>query len=161
MHAGGLIGDHTTGSLVTVLRQEKPMTLWSTGSSTPCISAFKPVFWNSDAAPMFSDPELSMAYWLRREQLHRAVIAGKADVKAVRGRIHDLESEWLLSEERIMCANVPDATELAALSADADKQEQALIDEFYDENWRDIESTGRYARYWNRKNSRLGQSLHH
>jgi len=156
MHAGGLIGDHTTGSLIAALRPEKPVTLWSTGSSTPCISAYKPVFWNSDAAPVFSDPEKSLDYWLKREQIHRAVIAGKIDASALRSRIRSLEAEWLSREAEIMSPDIPDVNELAALSMDADKQEQALIDEYYNENWRDIKIKGRYTRYWNRKNSRLG-----
>ena len=41
MHAGGLIGDQTTGSFVAVLREGKPMTVWATGASAPCIAAFK------------------------------------------------------------------------------------------------------------------------
>jgi hypothetical protein len=53
MHAGGLIGDHTTGSLVAVLRENKPSTLWVTGSSTPCISCFKPVFVEIDSGSRF------------------------------------------------------------------------------------------------------------
>jgi len=44
MHAGGMIGDHTTGSIIVTLREDKPIALWLTGCSTPCISAFKPVF---------------------------------------------------------------------------------------------------------------------
>ena len=156
MHAGGLIGDHTTGSLVAVLRPDKPVTLWSTGSSTPCISAFKPVFWNSDSAPLFNNPEASLEYWLKREHIHRAVIAGKVDAGALREKIKTLEAEWLQKEEEIIKEDIPDITKLAVLSADADKQEQALINEFYNENWRDIKSKGRYARYWNRKNSKLG-----
>ncbi len=49
MHGGGLIGDHTTGSFVAVLRRDAPITVWATGASTPCISAFKPIFFGSDA----------------------------------------------------------------------------------------------------------------
>jgi len=156
MHAGGLIGDHTTGSLVAVLRPDKPITLWSTCSSTPCISAFKPVFWNSASAPVFDDSESSLGYWLKREQLHRAVIAGRVDIDTLRHRIFDLEAQWMQREDHLMHSDVPDDDGLAELSADASMQEQALIDEFYNESWRDIESTGRYARYWNRKNNRLG-----
>ena len=156
MHAGGLIGDHTTGSLVAVLRPQKPITLWTTGSSTPCISAFKPVFWNSNTAPLFNDQKSSFEYWLKREHIHRAVIAGKIDASALRDRIKTLEAEWLQKEKEIMQESSPDETMLAALSADADKQEQAVIDEFYNENWCDINKRGRYARYWNRKNKKLG-----
>jgi len=155
MHAGGIIGDHTTGSLVAVLRPDKPITLWSTGSSTPCISAFNPVFWNSESAPVFSDPESCLEYWLKREHIHRAAIAGKIDVSALRDRIKLLEADWLLREEQIMNTDIPDTTGLAELSAKANEQEQVLVNEFYDENWRDIKSKGRYARYWNRKNEKL------
>ena len=159
MHAGGLVGDHTTGSLVAVLRAKKPITLWSTGSSTPCISAFKPVFWNSDAAPLFPDPAASLDYWLRREHIHRAVIAGKIDAGALRGRIHALEAEWRQREARIMAEDAPDLAALHALSADADRQEQALIDEFYVQNWQALEGRGRYSRYWARKNGHLSSTL--
>jgi len=162
MHAGGLVGDHTTGSLVAVLRRDKPMTLWSTGSSTPCISAFKPVFWNSAAAPVFSDsaPVFSAAapsldYWLRREHIHRAVIAGRIDVASLRDRIRGLETAWQSEEKLLMSTEQPDAAGLAALSADADRQEQALIDEFYVQNWSDIQVRNRYTRYWKAKNAVL------
>ena len=156
MHAGALIGDHTTGSLVAALRRDKPITLWVTGASTPCISAFKPVFWGSETPPLYKDASESLAYWLRREQLHRAVIAGKIDVSALRLRIRELENGWLAREEQIMGADVVDETELAALTADANREEQSLIDEFYDQNWQDITDKNRYARYWKKKNEKLG-----
>jgi len=156
MHAGGLIGDHTTGSVVAVLRSEKPVTLWSTGSSTPCISAFKPVFWNSDAAPLFSNPKSSLEYWLKREHIHRAVIAGKIDAGELRKQIKKLETEWLQKEEELMQAENPNLAKLAALSAEADKQEQAMINEYYNDNWQDIKKNGLYARYWKQKNAKLG-----
>jgi len=155
MHAGGLIGDHTTGSLVAVLRRDKPMTLWSTGSSTPCICAFKPVFWNSAAAPVFGEAAQSLDYWLRREHIHRAIIAGKIDAESLRDRIRVLETEWQSTEKTLMSADQPDAAGLAALSADADRQEQALIDEFYTQNWSDIQVRNRYTRYWKAKNTVL------
>jgi len=155
MHAGGIIGDHTTGSMAAVLREEKPITLWCTGASTPCISAFKPVFWGHPSAPVFEDPAQSMAYWLKREQLHRAVIAGKADAVSLAGRIRALENEWLLAEQQIMNGDKPDAGMLIALSARADEQEQNLMDEFYTEQWQNINGKGLYGRYWNRKNKEL------
>ena len=159
MHAGGIVGDHTTGSLVAILRQDKPITLWSTGSSTPCISSFKPVFWNSVAAPVFDEPAKSLEYWLRREHIHRAVIAGRISAGDLRGRIRDLETEWQAREEKLMSADKPDAAALAGLSADCDRQEQALVNEFYVENWREIECKNRYARYWAKKNNDLDAPL--
>jgi len=158
MHAGGLIGDHTTGSLITTLRKDKPITLWITGCSTPCISAFKPVFWGSHTPPLFGDPAQSLKYWLKRERLHRAVIAGKVDVSALRERISKLERQWFAREVEIMSAEVPDEAELAALSTDADRDEQALTEEFSDEGWQAPFGKSRYAQYWAKKNAKLGRT---
>ena len=159
MHAGGPIGDHTTGSLVAVLRGGKPATLWATGASTPCVAAFKPVFWGSDAPPLFNEPEDALQYWLRREHLHRAAIAGQVDVPALRARIAALEAEWLAREQALMAAEKPDMAALCALSREASNQEQALIDEFSTDAWRDVRGGGGYARYWKKKNGVLGQGL--
>ena len=159
MHAGGIIGDHATGSIVVTLREYKPITLWLTGCSTPCISAFKPVFWSSSAPPLFDDAARSFEYWLKREHLHRAVIAGKVDVSVLRERVRGLEQQWLAEEARIMSAEVPSEDELAALSATAHRDEQSLIDEFYVEDWQTPvpeKSKGRFARYWKSKNAQLG-----
>ena len=157
MHAGGAIGDHTTGSLVAILREDKPMTLWITGASTPCIAAFKPVFWGTDAPPLFANPEESLAYWLQRERLHRAVIAGLVDVEALRDKIHALEAGWLAREQELMSIDTPNMAALKALSCEASKQEQALIDEFSCEGWQEIKGKGSYARYWQKKNAVLGK----
>ena len=156
MHAGGPIGDHTTGSLVAILREGKPATLWLTGASTPCIAAFKPVFWGSDAAPLFTKPADSLQYWLQRERLHRAVIAGLVDAEALRAQIRVLEAEWFSREQAIMAADAPDIAALRALSCDAAAQEQILIDEFSADSWRDIKGRRSYARYWKKKNEVLG-----
>ena len=155
MHGGGPIGDHTTGSLVAVLRKEKPVTLWCTGASTPCIAAFKPVFWGSASPPVFKETAESKKYWLQREQLHRAVIAGLADPAALRGRIRQLETAWLLREHELMSEEIPDRAKLYAMSREAAKQEQALINEFSVRDWQSVKGCGTYGRYWKRKNEKL------
>jgi len=161
MHAGGPIGDHTTGSLVAVLRKGKPATLWVTGASTPCIAAFKPVFWGADAPPLFNEPEPALQYWLQRERLHRAVIAGLVDATDLRAKIAALESQWLAREQALMAADAPDMAALCALSREAAVQEQALIDECSSGNWRDIRGGGGYVRYWRKKNESLGKEPSH
>jgi len=163
MHGGGLVGDHTTGSLVAVLRPEKPMTLWTTGASTPCIAAYKPVFCGMGAdamgtaivPPVFRDPDQSETYWREREQLHRSVLAGLADAAALRGRFRALEGKWLAQEQALMAADTPDPEALASLSRLANEQEQAVISEFSRENWRDITRGGRFSGYWKKKNAAL------
>ncbi|WP_139652297.1 peptidase U34 [Raoultibacter phocaeensis] len=156
MHAGGMIGDHTTGSLVATLRARKPTTLWITGCSTPCIAAFKPVFWNSDAPPLFADSAASLAYWMKREHIHRAILAGKIDATAYRERIRVLERRWIDEEASLMSADVVDTAALAALSAEAGREEQALVDEFYRADWQTMPGKNSFNRYWQRKNEALG-----
>ena len=91
--------------------------------------------------------------------MHRAVIAGRVDVSALRARIENLEQQWFAEEARIMSADIPDESELAALSAQASQDEQLLIDEFYDEDWQTPVAENRKnrnARYWKSKNVKLG-----
>ena len=159
MHGGGLIGDHTTGSLVAILRENKPVTLWCTGASTPCISAFKPVFWGANAAPVFPDPVRSEAYWLKREKLHRAVIAGLVDAASLREKIKTMETSWLMQERQLMDEAIPDTARLHSLARKAGLQEQALIDELTVPGWQNAKGPGRYARYWRVKNESLVRSF--
>ena len=158
MHAGGLIGDQTTGSFVAVLRKGAPMTIWSTGASTPCIAAFKPVFFGiPSGAPVFDDETQGRTYWLQRERLHRAVLAGKADAAALRLQRDALEAEWIAEEAKLFDGSIPDAETLREFSARATAQEQAMIDAFSREGWAEIGRHGGYANYWRRHNKTLGQ----
>lgn len=158
MHAGGLIGDQTTGSFVAVLRKGAPMTIWSTGASTPCIAAFKPVFFGiPSGAPAFDDEAEGRAYWLQRERLHRAVIAGKVDTAALRAQRDALEAEWIAGEDKLFADGAPDAVALKEFAARAAAQEQAMIDTFSRGDWAKISRRGGYANYWRRHNETLGQ----
>ncbi len=155
MHAGGLIGDQTTGSFVAVLREGAPMTVWSTGASTPCIAAFKPVFFGINAPPMFEDEAEGKQYWLCREKLHRAVLAGLVDVKALRARRDALEQAWLAEEEALFKKGVPSGKQLREFAARAAAEEQAMINEFSAENWDAMKGSNRFAKYWREKNGKL------
>lgn len=76
MHAGFLYGDHATGSYSISLRKDEPLVGFVTGSSTPCISIFKPL-------PLFEQPlsyiweendERALHFWLKREYIHRRLM---------------------------------------------------------------------------------------
>lgn len=157
MHAGGLIGDQSAGSFVAVLRENAPMTIWATGASIPCIAAFKPLFFGLDSgAPVFETDGEGRVYWLKRERLHRAVLAGHVDVAALRERRDALEAAWLAEEEQLFSSGAPDTGALAAFAKKAASEEAAMIDDFYREDWADMQGRGRFARYWRRKNATLG-----
>jgi hypothetical protein len=155
MHAGGLIGDHTTGSFVAVLRENAPMTIWATGASTPCISAFKPTFFGVMEPPVFDNDEQGHHYWLKREHIHRAVLAGLIDADTFRARRDALEEAWLEEEASLFSNGTPDNNKLSAFAAKASAQEQALIDEFYDDGWKAMPGKNRFSRYWQKHNATL------
>jgi secernin len=157
MHAGGLIGDQTTGSIVAVLRKDASMTIWATGASTPCIAAFKPLFFGVNSrAPVFETDAQGREYWLKRERLNRAVLAGKVDVKTLRERRDALEKAWLAEEESLFSSGAPDSEALADFAKRAAAEEESMIDDFSTEDWADMPGRGRFARYWRRKNATLG-----
>lgn len=158
MHAGGVVGDHTTGSLVATLREGMPATLWCTGASTPCISAFKPVFLSAPGCgPLFENEEGAKQYWLRREAIHRGVLAGLVDVPALRKRIAELEAGWIAQEQELFAAGTPSAQSLRNFSVQAAVQEQALIDELLPKGEISMQKSGRFGRYWAKKNAVLGK----
>jgi secernin len=78
MHAGFLIGDHTTGSYIGELTEDL-CTYQITGSSTPCLSVFKPYWLVTGERLTFSENTESEAveYWRKREKLHRLVLENR------------------------------------------------------------------------------------
>ncbi len=93
MHAGGLVGDHTTGSYVARLTEDQ-CTYWVTGASLPCLSVFKPL-WPNEDMPIFNEKQEKKAldYWLRREKLHRRIFKGEIDLPAYLDERDRLEKE--------------------------------------------------------------------
>lgn len=152
MHAGGLIGDQTTGSFVAMLRENAPMTIWATGASTPCIAAFKPTFFGITNPPVFDNDRESHAYWLKREHIHRAIIAGLINADVFRARRDELEASWIEEESRLFSNGTPENGALSIFAAKASSQEQALIDEFYCDGWQTMLGKSRFSRYWQKQN---------
>lgn len=156
MHAGGIVGDHTTGSLVAVLRENAPATLWVTGASTPCIAAFKPVFFGPDCVePVFAQQSSAQAYWLARETLHRAVLAGAVNVAALRGQRDALEAQWLEKERALFASGIPSPSALADLSQEAAAQERKMIAAFTPKQAWSMPAKGRFYTYWAKKTAVL------
>lgn len=149
MHAGGLVGDHTTASMVVQLDDE--IKVWLTGSSTPCISLFKPwKFGDPLTAPVFEPGlEHADAYWQAHESFHRSII-GKIMPQAFYTERDALETSWLTESESVTAWSV-----LA---------ERAIIEEkqFY-ERWTgelSVDTCGSrsFTRYWAKKNQKLNQN---
>lgn len=78
MHGGFFYGDHTTGSYIASLGKNI-CTYWVTGSSTPCISTFKPLWLIDGERFTFNEEHVDDAirFWYEREILHRNIIEGR------------------------------------------------------------------------------------
>lgn len=160
MHGGFIFGDHTTGSYVADLDKELA-TYWLTGSSTPCISVFKPLWLTEDEEITFKEgeEELAINYWLKRELLHRMII---------NNQIRDLDNYLAERDELEACfrrklsnleLSKSNSKELNTFMKEAWQQEEELIDKYISNN-RDNKISPRgglyYRYYWKKSTRKLG-----
>lgn len=71
----------TTGSMVACLRPGAPR-VWSTGTSSPCLSVFKPIALGRGPTDLGPSPGVeadARSLWWRHERLHRAVMRSSYD----------------------------------------------------------------------------------
>ena len=96
MHGGFIFGDHTTGSYIASLSENR-CTYRITGSSTPCLAMFKP-YWmieNEKFSYAEDEAEAAVQLWRKREMLHRFVLENRIpDLSAYLAKRDSLESEF-------------------------------------------------------------------
>lgn len=79
MHQKNLISSETTGSMIVELIDEQ-INIWATGSSLPCLSTYKPLwFVESDSFFYEKDLERAVDYWKKQRERIKEVEAGKID----------------------------------------------------------------------------------
>ena len=95
MHYGGMIGDHTTASMVIRLDGNAP-TVFLTGTSTPCVSLYKPYRFGNPARLPVTTPgdEAGTRYWREQEMFRRALV-GKIVPAEFYAERDALEQSWL------------------------------------------------------------------
>lgn len=159
MHGGGLVGDHATGSYVAHLTDELD-TYWLTGSSTPCISVFKP-YWLTENDILFSEDqeEEALQFWLLREKLHRLVLEHKvADLEGYRREAARLEQEFLTLAAAAR-AGGGEPAQLEAIMKQAWQRERELVESTVERsrsNPGTIQGSLWFRYYWRRQSKRLG-----
>lgn len=154
MHAGG-IGDHTTGSMAVFYISGKPY-VWLTGSSTPCLSVFKPIVFGKAQAPVFDKKEDSLAYFLQREKVNRAIYAKLIDAKAHRESILKLQNKFI---ERFKSAITENSSDYEKFCAECAREEQKLYDFYAPQVLMLEEGKGEIPSYWQKKNKKLGKNV--
>lgn len=162
MHAGGLIGDHTTGSYVACL-SEKGSLYWVTGASTPCLAMFKPLWFIEENPVVFREGrELeAVEYWKLRERFHRMVVNGQiTDLEEYYDRREQLETSWRETAARLEAEQVGDGEKLQFM-IEAWRQEAEVIREFINRNQANpARPRGNlyFCSYWRRQTARLNQA---
>jgi len=95
MHFGGMVGDHTTASMVIRLDGGLP-SVFLTGTSTPCVSLYKPYrFGNPARLPVIlPGDEAGTRYWREAEAFRRQLV-GKVVPAEFYAERDALESGWM------------------------------------------------------------------
>ena len=107
MHFGGLVGDHSTASMVVSLEGEVPV-VWSTGSSCPCISLFKPWRFGTEAVlPVIPpDAKTGRRYWLEAEEFRRSLL-GKKLPPEFYGQRKTIQQRWIAQAATVTGEDFP------------------------------------------------------
>lgn len=167
MHAGSGFASHSTASMAVELRKDGEIIVWAAGSSTPCISLFKPWRFSSEpAGPVFAAGDAGLeAYWRRREDFHRNLI-GRTLPEAYYAERDALETAWLTGVraalEESSGGKVPSAAAVpgTAVVVDSISRKAAEEEERFLEKWSGAlppEWHGKksFLSYWDQKTAAL------
>lgn len=123
-----LLGDHTTNSMIVQFHNPTP-TIWLTGSSSPCLSIYKPCFFSIVSPPMFIEKQASFEYWLKREYLTRAIFAGYVPIADYVRQKKEIQEQFV-KEEAILFLNNPTKGDLEQFVHKCSTIEQNFVDQF-------------------------------
>ena len=146
MHFGGLVGDHTTSSMVVSLEQGRTV-VWSTGSSLPCVSLFKPWFFGTDAVlPVVpTGDDAGRQYWLEAEQFRRQLL-GKKLPEDFYTEKDAIQQRWIARAEQT------EAAEFAEFSRACLEEERAFYDRWKQYDFQACSCRPGFRNRWAQKN---------
>lgn len=150
-----LLGDQTTASFL-VESDANRMTIWLSGSSSPCLGLYIPVFFGDVQPPVFTDCFQSLTYWLDREWLHRAIYSNLIDIESYLSRRNELQASFIEKEAYYRQSPI-NSNQLATFTRECHEKEQALI-----ETYRDLIEQIRHTPSllkspWNKRSLALGK----
>ena len=149
MHFGGAVGDHTTASMAATLETGRTV-VWATGSSTPCVSLFKPwLFGTEPVTPVFApDSAEAQEYWLRHEEFRRGLI-GKIVPDEYYAERDSIESQWLRDVESAAAEDFPELSRKCAL------EEKEFFGRWSSYEFEKAQASSRFMKRWDAKNGVL------
>ncbi|MEA4869182.1 MAG: hypothetical protein VB062_00935 [Christensenella sp.] len=145
MHYGGMVGDHTTASMIVRLNDGTP-TVFLTGTSTPCVSLLKPyLFGNPARLPIAQlGGEDALHYWRAAERYRRALIG-----RVVPGEFY---AERDALEQRWMADVSTDAAEMDELLIRAIAEEAAFYAKYDPQMFAKATCKRSFTNHWQKKN---------
>ena len=149
MHYGGLVGDHTTSSMVISLEETRTV-VWSTGSSLPCVSLFKPwIFGTEEILPII--PEGSKegeTYWLEAEAFRRSLLGKQLPDEYYQER-DAIQNRWIAQAEQIAEEEFP------AFSRACLEEERAFFEKWSRYDFKSAACAPGFTGRWEKKNKVL------
>ena len=149
MHYGGFVGDHTTSSMVVALENDRTV-VWSTGSSLPCVSLFKPwLFGTEEILPIIPEgSKAGEAYWLEAEKFRRSLL-GKKLPAAYYAERDAIQNRWIAQAEEMP------SDKFTAFSRACLEEEEAFFHKWTDYPFEKEACALSFFRRWEKKNKVL------
>ncbi|SFF41329.1 C69 family dipeptidase [Thermoflexibacter ruber] len=138
MHATGLTNpSHTVGSMIAEIRHDQVPTIWLTGTSSPCLSIFKPFFFQtltiSEESFVQPTAKLDDSLWWKAERLHRFIAQNYQKAKHIIDAERIKLQETLLEQQiEIFTDQSPKATDLQVFSDNALQKHLDLMATWYE-----------------------------
>ena len=151
------IGDHTTSSMV-VETHEKFDTIWLTGSSTPCLSLFKPTYFANTIAPIHLNKNDSLNYWLEREYLIRAIYGRLIDLNKYKQELAILQNKFI-EDEKEMIKNNPSIEDLTIFSKKCSQLEQIFVNSYANQIHEIKNRKNILPKVWQKYTNKLGKNV--
>jgi len=166
MHATGKLNPNTTvGSMIVEIRKDKPVTIWLTGTSNPCLSIYKPFFFGDNGVlnDVYQVPDVKFdrkTLWWISERLNRL---GNLNYQALVGIVKEekeLIQKRLIEEEQQIFKGNPNEETLQNFSR---KSFQTAFKALIDWNnkaskiaWRPASWNPFYYFFWRNLNKKVG-----
>ena len=122
MHATGKSNpNHTVGSMIVEIRKDKPVTVWLTGTSNPCLSIYKPFFLGENGVLNETNqvPDVKFdrkTLWWISERLYRLGNLNYPNLKNIISEDQSKLQNEFIEEEQKMFSNNPEENSLQEFS---------------------------------------------
>lgn len=157
MHGGGVISSQTTSSMVCEISDL--VTTWITGTSVPCLSLFKPVWFDNKSSTLpYETLADALKLWFHWERFHRLSLKKFSQAKKIIDEFgKKLEEELLDTVEELSLKDNIDFEKLKEITENAFADFWKLGDDLINKikEYPDSKTSHGFVNYWNKQNRML------